>query len=648
VEGTPFGRYLLLDLLGRGGMGEVWRAFDTVTERVVALKVLPAAYAHDRQFQERFRREARAAAGVTEPHVVTILDFGDIDGHLYVTMPLIEGEDLQAVIDRGPLKHERAVKIIEQIASALHAAHRVGLVHRDVKPHNILIAEDDFAYLIDFGIAKAVGETGLTNTGATIGTWAYMAPERFTTTAEANSSSDVYALACVLYHCLTGQTPYPGTGIEHFYHGHVYGEIPLATVKNAEIPAALDTVIATGMAKNPDQRYPTTKHLAAAARAAVTSPVSRVVQTPAAPAQPAARPMPPSGQPMTPPPARATPVTPGQKSLRPSREPSPPVEAGISASSSRASSTTPPPVTKAAPVQAPPAPRKTPTPPPSAVHPPAHRPPNDTVHRAPQPGAPVAAPVVAAPLPRPWWRRKPAIITAVLAIVTIAVIAIATLGLSSHDTTPPVQSTLPFTGLGSSNGVAVGADDTVYVADYFNSQVLKLAPGATTPTELPFTGLRFPEGVAVGPGDTVYVADTGNNRVLKLAPGATTPTELPFTGLSNPEGVAVGPDDTVYVADTGKIRVLKLAPGATTPTELPFTGLLQPSGVAVGANSTVYVADTGNNRVLKLAPGATTQTELPFTGLLQPFGVAVGAHNTLYVTDTLNNLVLKLAAGSAP
>jgi serine/threonine-protein kinase len=191
VEGIPFGRYVLLELLGRGGMGEVWRAHDPTIDRVIALKVLPPNFAGDKVYEERFRREARAAAGLDEPHVVPIFDFGDVEGRLYVTMRLIQGQDLQALLEAGPLPPERAVMIIEQIASALHAAHRIGLVHRDVKPSNIRVAENDFAYLIDFGIARAAGETGLTSTGAAIGTWAYMAPERFSTGA-ADPRSDIY------------------------------------------------------------------------------------------------------------------------------------------------------------------------------------------------------------------------------------------------------------------------------------------------------------------------------------------------------------------------------------------------------------------------------------------------------------------------
>jgi serine/threonine protein kinase len=154
VDGTPFGRYRLVELLGRGGMGEVWRAYDTAINRVVALKLLPANFADDPVFQERFRREAHAAAGLDEPHVVPIYDFGEIDGRLFVTMRLIKGRDLQTVLAGGALSPERAVRIIEQVARALNAAHKVGLVHRDIKPSNILLDDDDFAYLIDFGNAR--------------------------------------------------------------------------------------------------------------------------------------------------------------------------------------------------------------------------------------------------------------------------------------------------------------------------------------------------------------------------------------------------------------------------------------------------------------------------------------------------------------
>ena len=283
MDGTPFGRYRLVELLGRGGMGEVWRAFDTATDRVVAMKVLPPHLADDEVFQQRFRREARSAAGLDEPHVVPIYDFGEIDGRLYVSMRLIKGHDLGDLLNRGALEPARAVGITEQIASALHAAHRIGLVHRDVKPSNILIAEDDFAYLIDFGIARAVGETGLTSAGVTVGTWAYMAPERFRT-GSVDARADVYALTCVLYQALTGLLPFAGDSLEQLAAAHMFATPPKPSQHRAGVPAAMDQVIATGMAKEPNGRYSTTKDLARDANAAVAAASTRPAPTTPAPA----------------------------------------------------------------------------------------------------------------------------------------------------------------------------------------------------------------------------------------------------------------------------------------------------------------------------------------------------------------------------
>ncbi|GAA3861465.1 hypothetical protein GCM10022243_29510 [Saccharothrix violaceirubra] len=286
-----FGPYRIEALLGRGGMGEVHRAFDTVNGRYVALKRLPVAMANDEDFRARFRREARLLSRLSAPHVVPINDFGEIDGRMYLDMALIEGRDLDKVLAEGRLSAARSVTVISQLAAALDAAHAAGLVHRDVKPSNVLLASvagGDFVHLLDFGIARSTtGTTGLTATGAAIGTLDYMAPERFVT-GEADVRSDVYALACLLYECLTGAKPFPGGSMPSLIHAHLNVPPPAPTLKAADLPPAFDHVVATGMAKEPEARYQTPGALAAAAREAleatrVTTPRPTRLDTPPTP-----------------------------------------------------------------------------------------------------------------------------------------------------------------------------------------------------------------------------------------------------------------------------------------------------------------------------------------------------------------------------
>ena len=385
MEGTPFGRYRLLELLGRGGMGEVWRAYDTETSRIVAVKVLSGNLANNDVFQQRFRREARAAAGLNEPHVVPIHHFGEIDGRLYVDMRLIDGRDLESIISAdGPLPPARAVKIIEQVASALHAAHQAGLVHRDVKPSNVLVASDDFAYLIDFGIAHTTGEMGLTATGATIGTYAFMAPERYSG-SRPDARTDVYSLACVLHQALTGNPPYLGGTTEEQIRAHLTTPPPRPSVLRRGVPRQFDTVVARGMAKDPAERYSSTKELALAAANATSVPV----------------PVPPRA-----PPARYTEA---------------PTERVVQAPPIRRAQRLPAPERAALPPQPPPTPQQ------------------DVV---------AADPPVAAQPPRPWWKRKAVAVSAMagcllLVAGSIAVMALNNSSGSQHEDASGSASSVP-------------------------------------------------------------------------------------------------------------------------------------------------------------------------------------------------------------
>ncbi|OBF05624.1 serine/threonine protein kinase [Mycobacterium sp. ACS4054] len=273
--GSRFGPYQLRRLLGRGGMGEVYEAYDTVKDRVVALKLMSEQVSSDDSFRRRMQREARTAGRLQEPHIVPIHDFGEVNGQVFIDMRLIEGRDLGTVLSRtGPLPPPRAVAIVEQVAAALDAAHRAGVIHRDIKPENILLAEGDFAYLVDFGIAAAATDERVTKTGAAIGSWNYMAPERFGSD-DPTYRVDIYALACLLFECLTGTRPFQTASLSSLMAAHLAQPVPRPSERNPAVPAAFDEVIARGMAKDPGARYLTAGDLAKAALHALSTPDQR-------------------------------------------------------------------------------------------------------------------------------------------------------------------------------------------------------------------------------------------------------------------------------------------------------------------------------------------------------------------------------------
>ncbi|WP_083041984.1 serine/threonine-protein kinase [Mycobacterium asiaticum] len=307
--GTTFGKYTITGVLGKGGMGEVYEAYDNQIGRTVALKIIKGQYANDRKFRTRFERESHAAATLQEPHVIPIHGFGEIDGSLFIDMRLVRGNDLEALLVRAPLEPARAVAIVTQIAAALDAAHADGLVHRDVKPQNILVTPADFAYLVDFGIAEVVGEnTRLTAANMRVGSWAYMAPERFTD-SDITPAADVYSLACVLYEALTGQPPFPAQTQGGLVAAHLSAPPPRPSLTNRRVPPALDEVIARGMAKEPDDRYGSAGAFGRAAERALRSGARTVIDpVEHAPTQGASWP-PPQRPPMPPPQQQVYPQT---------------------------------------------------------------------------------------------------------------------------------------------------------------------------------------------------------------------------------------------------------------------------------------------------------------------------------------------------
>jgi serine/threonine protein kinase len=274
--GTQVAGFRIESVLGRGGMSVVYVAEQVRLGRKVALKVLTTELAWDEQFRERFVRESQIAAAIDHPNIIPIYDAGEDDGLLYIAMRFVEGPDLKEVLKRGNLGVGRTIFLIEQIASALDAAHAHSLVHRDVKPGNILLEETtDHAYLTDFGVAKQTTARGLTSTGHFLGTVEYAAPEQIEG-GPVDARTDVYALGCVLYECLTSTPPF-SQGTEHaVLHAHLVDPPPSVTRVRPDLPHGLDGVIATALAKDPGERFASCGELVHAARNAASGTARRV------------------------------------------------------------------------------------------------------------------------------------------------------------------------------------------------------------------------------------------------------------------------------------------------------------------------------------------------------------------------------------
>jgi len=271
--GAVLAGYRVDSLLGRGGMSVVYLAEHVSLGRKVALKVLASPLAHDPSFRERFTRESQRAAGLDHPNVIPIYDAGEIDGGdadglLYIAMRYVDGSDLRSLLKRdGRLGVGRTLYMLEQVAGALDAAHDQDLIHRDVKPSNILIAEpSEHVYLTDFGVAKQTTAPDLTRTGIFVGTIEYAAPEQIEGLT-LDRRTDVYALGCVLYECLTGRPPFERDAEVAMMHAHLTSPPPRLTELRPDLPKDLDRVVARAMAKSRDERYATAPELFDAAHA---------------------------------------------------------------------------------------------------------------------------------------------------------------------------------------------------------------------------------------------------------------------------------------------------------------------------------------------------------------------------------------------
>jgi streptogramin lyase len=261
--------YRIERTLGRGGMGVVYLAHQLVLDRMVALKLLAPALAEDDAFRARFLRESRMAASLDHPSIVPIFDAGETDGRLYLAMRYVEGSDLSRVLrEEAPLTPERTIALLRPVADALDAAAEKGLVHRDVKPSNILIDTGGRAYLADFGLSKEASEQGLVESSHFAASVDYVAPEQIAR-EPVTAAADVYALGCVLFECLTGSPPFRGASIMAVLFAHAEDDAPAASERNPQLPSAIDPVLLKALAKSPDERYASAGELIADAELAL-------------------------------------------------------------------------------------------------------------------------------------------------------------------------------------------------------------------------------------------------------------------------------------------------------------------------------------------------------------------------------------------
>jgi predicted Ser/Thr protein kinase len=251
-------RYVLEELVGTGGMSSVYRAHDRLLERTVALKVLHQQYGNDEEYVERFRREARSVATLSHPNIVTVIDRGEHEGRQFIVFEYVEGENLKRLIERrGPAPVSTALELAMQIARGLSFAHQQGLIHRDVKPQNVLMNGDGQAKVTDFGIARSLDvKHGMTQTGTVLGTSDYIAPEQ-AQGQRVDEHTDVYSLGVVLYEMLLNEVPFPGENFVAVAMRHINEEPPSIRDKRPDVPVRVEAAVHRAMAKDPQARFQT-------------------------------------------------------------------------------------------------------------------------------------------------------------------------------------------------------------------------------------------------------------------------------------------------------------------------------------------------------------------------------------------------------
>ncbi len=554
--GADFGSYRVESLLGRGGMSVVYLAEDRRLGRRVAIKVLAPELAADDSFRTRFTRESQLAAGLEHPNIVPVYEAGEVDQHLFIAMRYVRGNDLRTLIsNEGPLGPDRTVALLRPVAAALDTAHRRGLVHRDVKPGNILVAIDEgeeHPYLSDFGLTKHTSsKSGLTKTGQFMGTVDYVAPEQIKG-EEVDGRTDEYSLACVVYQCLTGEVPFNKPADVATMFGHLQDPPPKVSATRPDLPVEIDDVVATGMAKERDGRFPTCT--------AMLDALARTVGLPSGP-----RPAPLDAT------VVATPPQPGSGPMLPAA-PQPSASAGSSASATAASTAASAPSTAQG-----------------------------------AGGGPVAA------RPGRSNARLFAIIGGAVAVLVAVVLVIASLG---GDGTGPGPSPSPTQSTGPSPPTTLANGDPIRIprlgagSPYPSAIEVSDLTGVVTDVDVTLTG--FTHGFA-DDLDVLLVGPTGESALLMEGVGGTSPVSG-LTVTIDDDGPAMTPDAQLT---SGTFRPSSLTGdgfGFEGPTPAPApphgTALSVFDGTDPNGTWELYVFDDGDRDRGQITSGWTLDLEL--------------------------------------
>jgi serine/threonine-protein kinase len=592
--GSIVAGYRIESVAGQGGMGVVYRATQLGLGRPVALKLIATELAHDVSFRQRFQRESQIAASIDHPNVIPVYEAGESDGSLFLAMRYVDGTDLGALVGReGRLAPERATRIVAQIAAALDAAHRRALVHRDVKPANVLLAaEDEHVYLTDFGLTKrTTSAAALTRTGMFVGTLDYCAPEQIRG-EPADGRADVYALGCVLFRCLTGEAPYERDSDVAKMYAHLNDPIPTVTALAPDVPAAFDGVLAKVLAKEPDDRYSTAGEFAQAALTALAGgplPAPAPVAAPPPPPVSVAAPVPASTAPTAPPPPPSAPSA-APSTVEPEEELPWVQRHRVALGGTLATVFAVALIAVAL----------------SAA---------GVIGGSEDSGGDAAKQVAATPTATPTATATPA---------------------PEAQAQPKAVASVKV-GKGP-DGIAVDEKGVVWVNNHDDGTVTRIDGKTEKVLGQPFPVGTNVDGIATGKGIT-YVAVAGEDRVQRFE-GADDPVEGGSVKVGDdPEAIALG-KQLVWVANRRDNSVNRLDRATPSTVGGPIGVGSGPTGIFVG-KSTVWVANTGDNTVTRIDPSTAKIKGDPIPVGNSPRGIKEG-FKSAWVANSADNTVTRL------